>query len=311
MTGNITKASRCSDRGDTAAVERRRAGRGGDSLTVDHWGLAGPVRQGGAHYQPAHSNALRDRLIVVAVAAGAITSSGSALVTQHADASGEHIDLIAHQDPISPAAPGPSLSAPTQPEALAPQPGATEPILPLDDLATDGAGAMVASLMAGTALDEQRQIAAEGARLAEEQARRPRAAMPAVGSLTSGFGQRWGSLHGGADIANAIGTPILAASDGMVIDAGPAQGFGNWVRIMSDEGTMTVYGHMEEVLVTTGQRVQAGQTIALMGNRGFSTGSHLHFEVWTNGGRDRADPLEWLRHQGIDPDSNTSIAPYS
>ena len=205
MTGNITKASRCSDRGDTAAVERRRAGRGGDSLTVDHWGLAGPVRQGGAHYQPAHSNALRDRLIVVAVAAGAITSSGSALVTQHADASGEHIDLIAHQDPISPAAPGPSLSAPTQPEALAPQPGATEPILPLDDLATDGAGAMVASLMAGTALDEQRQIAAEGARLAEEQARRPRAAMPAVGSLTSGFGQRWGSLHGGADIANAMG----------------------------------------------------------------------------------------------------------
>lgn len=286
-------------------MERRRARRGGDSLTVDHWGLAGPVRQGGAHYLHARSNAFRDRLIVVAVAAGAITSSGSALVTPHTDASGEHIDLIAHQDPISPAVPNPPRSVPTQPEAPAPQPGISEPILSLDDVATDGAGAMVTSLMTGTALDEQRQIAAEDARLAEEEARRPRAAIPAVGSLTSGFGQRWGSLHGGADIANAIGTPILAASDGMVIDAGPAQGFGNWVRIMSDEGTMTVYGHMEEVLVSTGQRVQAGQTIALMGNRGFSTGSHLHFEVWTNGGQDRADPLEWLRRQGIDPDSNT------
>lgn len=170
-----------------------------------------------------------------------------------------------------------------------------------DDVAEDNATAMVSSLAAGTAIDTQRQVA-------EESARRPQAAMPAAGSLTSGFGQRWGSLHGGADIANAIGTPILAASEGTVIDAGPAQGFGNWVRIMSDEGTMTVYGHMKEVLVSTGQRVQAGQTIALMGNRGFSTGSHLHFEVWTNGGEERADPLEWLRQNGVAPEASSSAA---
>ena len=52
--------------------------------------------------------------------------------------------------------------------------------------------------------------------------------MPTSGSLTSGFGQRWGALHGGADIANAIGTPILAASEGMVIAAhavGASEGF--------------------------------------------------------------------------------------
>ncbi|NLG54732.1 MAG: M23 family metallopeptidase [Rhodococcus sp.] len=132
--------------------------------------------------------------------------------------------------------------------------------------------------------------------------------MPTVGTLTSEFGQRWGSLHGGIDIANAIGTPIVAATDGTVIDAGPAQGFGNWVRLLSDEGTMTVYGHMEEVLVSTGQRIQAGQTIALMGSRGFSTGSHLHFEVWLNEGRERADPIEWLRENDI---ATNSVSPWS
>lgn len=301
VPGKITKVSRCSDRGDTAAVERRRARRNGDSLTVDHWGLVGPARHRGEHRRLSHPTAVRDRVIVVAVAAGAITSSGSALVTQHEDNSGEHIDLIAHQSTISPSVPDAPPTASDQPQAPAPLPGVPEPITPRDDAAVEKATSMVTSLMTGTAIDTQRQII-------EETARRPQAAMPTSGSLTSGFGQRWGALHGGADIANAIGTPILAASDGMVIDAGPAQGFGNWVRIMSDEGTMTVYGHMEEVLVSTGQRVQAGQTIALMGNRGFSTGPHLHFEVWTNQGRDRADPLEWLRQKGVDPDSSTSLS---
>ncbi len=300
-TGKITKASRRSDRGDTAAVKRRRARRNGDSLTVDHWGLDGTVRHRGEHRRPSQATAVRDRVIVVAVAAGAVTSSGSALATPHEDASGEHIDLIAHQSTISPSAPEVPPTASDQAEAPVPLPGSPEPITPREDAADEGAASMVTSLMTGTAIDTYRQVT-------EETARRPKAAMPTSGSLTSGFGQRWGALHGGADIANAIGTPILAASEGMVIDAGPAQGFGNWVRIMSDEGTMTVYGHMEEVLVSTGQRVQAGQTIALMGNRGFSTGPHLHFEVWTNEGRDRADPLEWLRQKGVDPYSNNSLA---
>lgn len=237
---------------------------------------------------------------MVAVAAAAITSSGSALLTEHTDASGGHIDLLAHQEPLKPGVPDQPPMIVDEPAEVVPLPGVPEPVTPQDDASVQSAAAIVTSLAAGTDIDTQRQVA-------EETARRPSAAMPAVGSLTSGFGQRWGSLHGGADIANAIGTPILAASEGTVIDAGPAQGFGNWVRIMSDEGTMTVYGHMEEVLVSTGQRVQAGDTIALMGNRGFSTGPHLHFEVWTNGGRDQADPLGWLRQNGIDPEASSSL----
>lgn len=283
-------------------MERRRARRNEDSLTVAHWGLSGTGRSRGAHRQTVLPHALRDRVIVTAVAAGAVTSAGSGLLPQHSDVSGEHIDLIAHQERLGPE-PDQVTPAPDQLESAVSVPDVPELVLPRADGAAGSTASMVASLTAGTSIDTQRQ-------LAEEAARRPQAAMPAVGSLTSGFGQRWGSLHGGADIANAIGTPILAAGDGTVIDAGPAQGFGNWVRIMSDEGTMTVYGHMEEVLVSTGQRVQAGQTIALMGNRGFSTGPHLHFEVWINGGKDQTDPLQWLRDNGVDPDASNSLTPW-
>ena len=126
----------------------------------------------------------------------------------------------------------------------------------------------------------------------------PRFVAPAQGTFTSGFGSRWGSFHYGIDIANRIGTPIRAAADGTVINAGPAQGFGLWVRIRHDDGTITVYGHVNEVVAPTGTRVSAGQEIATIGNRGQSTGPHLHFEVWQNG-KDKIDPLPWLAQRGI------------
>ncbi|KKO82904.1 M23 family metallopeptidase [Corynebacterium otitidis] len=123
-------------------------------------------------------------------------------------------------------------------------------------------------------------------------------AKPAQGTLTSTFGVRWGSMHQGLDIANSEGTPIVAAMSGVVIDAGPASGFGNWVRIQHDDGTITVYGHMSSIDVSVGQQVQAGQKIAGMGSMGFSTGTHLHFEVHPNGGG-AIDPLPWLTERGI------------
>ena len=94
-------------------------------------------------------------------------------------------------------------------------------------------------------LSEQLGKAVEYAKVrsaADEAARAPLSVKPAEGAFTSGFGSRWGTIHKGVDIANAIGTPIVAVTDGEVIDAGPASGFGNWVRLRHEDGTITVYG---------------------------------------------------------------------
>ncbi|PRX48323.1 murein DD-endopeptidase MepM/ murein hydrolase activator NlpD [Prauserella shujinwangii] len=120
---------------------------------------------------------------------------------------------------------------------------------------------------------------------------------PTTGRFTSGYGPRGGTIHYGIDIANSIGTPIVSAMAGEVISSGPASGFGLWVRVRHDNGLITVYGHINESLVSVGQRVSAGQRIATMGNRGQSTGPHLHFEVHQGG--HKIDPLVWLRSNGV------------
>jgi murein DD-endopeptidase MepM/ murein hydrolase activator NlpD len=103
---------------------------------------------------------------------------------------------------------------------------------------------------------------------------------PAKGVLTSGYGWRWGRMHRGIDIANSTGTPIYAAADGVVEKAGWNKGgYGNLVDIRHADGSMSRYGHNSKLLVQPGQQVQQGQTIALMGSTGFSTGPHSHFEI--------------------------------
>ena len=121
--------------------------------------------------------------------------------------------------------------------------------------------------------------------------------VPAKGVFTSGFGSRWGTIHAGIDIAGPIGTPIYAVANGTVIDAGPASGFGLWVRIRHDDGTISVYGHMYDFFVSVGERVPAGMQIARMGNRGDSTGPHLHFEIIMS--NQHVDPQRWLALHGI------------
>jgi murein DD-endopeptidase MepM/ murein hydrolase activator NlpD len=143
--------------------------------------------------------------------------------------------------------------------------------------------------------------AAVAAAAAAAEAARPKAVLPVTGArLTSGFGSRWGTLHAGIDLAAPMLTPEYAAMDGIVLEAGPASGFGNAVYIQHENGDVTVYGHMEQILVTAGQVVKAGETIALLGNRGQSTGPHLHFEVHV-GGIDgtKIDPIPWLRERGV------------
>ncbi|MFC4124475.1 M23 family metallopeptidase [Nocardia rhizosphaerae] len=122
-------------------------------------------------------------------------------------------------------------------------------------------------------------------------------ALPAKGAFTSGFGQRWGTMHRGIDIAAPIGSPIYAVADGTVVEAGPAQGFGLWVRIRHDDGTISIYGHMYDFFVSQGERVPAGMQIARIGNRGDSTGPHLHFEIVQNG--QHVDPAAWLALHGL------------
>ncbi|MGV0812076.1 M23 family metallopeptidase [Mycolicibacterium boenickei] len=150
--------------------------------------------------------------------------------------------------------------------------------------------------------EEITKAAAFAQERAEREARlsRPLFVMPTKGVWTSSYGYRWGVLHAGIDIANSIGTPILAASDGVVIDVGPTAGYGAWVKIRHSDGTVTLYGHINTWLVSVGERVMAGDQIATMGNRGNSTGPHLHFEVLVNGSS-RIDPSGWLAKRGLSP----------
>ena len=97
-------------------------------------------------------------------------------------------------------------------------------------------------------------------------------------------------FHTGLDIATAIGTPVGAAADGVVIlatssrdAAGEYTGYGNYVVIEHAGGFVTLYGHLDQLLVTTGQKVKQGQVIGLLGSTGWSTGPHVHFEVRKDG----------------------------
>jgi murein DD-endopeptidase MepM/ murein hydrolase activator NlpD len=117
---------------------------------------------------------------------------------------------------------------------------------------------------------------------------------PSEGTLTSGFGWRWGRVHQGIDIAAPTGTPIMAAASGTVDYAGWNDGgYGNMVDIRHDDGTITRYGHLSAIYVKEGQPVNQAQVIAAMGSTGFSTGPHLHFEIRPGGGR-AVDPMSFL-----------------
>jgi murein DD-endopeptidase MepM/ murein hydrolase activator NlpD len=148
----------------------------------------------------------------------------------------------------------------------------------------------------------QAQVRADrAAAAAAAEAARPKAVLPVNGArLTSGFGSRWGTLHAGVDFAAPMRTPEYAAADGVVLKAGAASGYGLAVYIQHANGDVTVYGHMDSILVAQGQVVRAGETIALLGNRGQSTGPHLHFEVHVGGmNGQKIDPLPWLRARGV------------
>jgi murein DD-endopeptidase MepM/ murein hydrolase activator NlpD len=176
-------------------------------------------------------------------------------------------------------------------------------------LSTSDEGAEVlpqASVSVAEAQARLQQVAASRAARAEAEAAareadRPKFVLPIHGAkLTSCFCSRWGTFHWGIDLAAPMRTPEYAAGDGVVLRAGAASGFGLAVYILHENGDVTVYGHMDKILVEPGQYVEAGETIALLGNRGQSTGPHLHFEVHQGGEEGkRIDPVAWLADRGV------------
>lgn len=117
--------------------------------------------------------------------------------------------------------------------------------------------------------------------------------------INSCYGMRWGRIHQGIDFAVSPGAPIFAAHAGVVVIAGyNSGGYGNMVLIKHGPHLFTLYGHASKVLVHAGQKVSAGQKIALEGATGHVTGPHMHFEVWTAMWQ-RIEPGAFLAKQGI------------
>jgi murein DD-endopeptidase MepM/ murein hydrolase activator NlpD len=118
-------------------------------------------------------------------------------------------------------------------------------------------------------------------------------AWPAPGVLISGFGERDRDKHEGIDLACPEGTPVRAASDGVVLFAGEQRGYGKLVLLAHEGDLVTVYAHNSANEVSQGDRVSRGEEIARVGHTGNATGPHVHFEVRV--GTHPHDPLGFLR----------------
>lgn len=112
---------------------------------------------------------------------------------------------------------------------------------------------------------------------------------PTQGWVSRGYGMKYDPftgykrMHRGLDIANRTGTPIVATADGRVVSVGRNSGLGKTIVLNHGYGFRTRYGHLSEIKVKRGQTVRRGDVIGLMGSTGYSTGSHLHYEVIRNG----------------------------
>ncbi|SOC21532.1 transglycosylase protein with SLT domain [Ureibacillus xyleni] len=128
--------------------------------------------------------------------------------------------------------------------------------------------------------------------------------VPFTKNITSSYGQRWGRLHAGIDIAaaNISGQPIVALADGVVTRSeynlilnkdGSEGGWGWYVRINHGNGLETIYAHMNKQGIKVGTQVKLGQVIGYVGNTGGSTGPHLHLETRVNGVA--LDPMKYIQ----------------
>lgn len=132
-------------------------------------------------------------------------------------------------------------------------------------------------------------------------------------SISSSFGWRQDPLtgerafHSGVDWASPVGTPVFAASNGVVLFIGPASNLGNMVEIRHGEHIVARYAHLQGIEVITGMPVVAGQRIARVGSTGRSTGSHLHFELIVDGSK--VDPEAFFSKSKAKITSNQQATP--
>ena len=179
-------------------------------------------------------------------------------------------------------------------------------------LAAGGTGTTHGAALAQstTELTQPRVVAPPRASRSQSRTAAPKPApdwtRPAIGPMSSTFGPRWGTFHYGVDLAAGYGSAVRAVHAGVVVKAGWYGGYGNAVIIDHGNGVTTRYGHNSAVTVHVGQRVNAGDQIARVGNTGDSTGPHLHFEVRQD---DVAiDPIPYMKLRGVDLRSNYSPA---
>ena len=134
------------------------------------------------------------------------------------------------------------------------------------------------------------------------EAARPKWVTPIEGGyrLTAGFGDYglWSNAHTGQDFAAPYGTPVHSVGDGRIVSTGYDGAYGNKIVVEHEDGTLTWYAHLSEILRTSGP-VKAGDVIGRVGSTGNSTGNHVHLEV-----RPSPDtpvpPLTWLRQHGVE-----------
>ena len=157
--------------------------------------------------------------------------------------------------------------------------------------------AEAAAVAAAAAEAAKVQAEQEAAAAAAAAAAAPKYARPGLGRLTSSFGNRWGRLHAGIDLAAGTGSPIRAAAAGTVVSARNEGGYGKAVRIEHSDGTETLYAHMSAFTVSAGEKVGPGEQVGREGNTGNSTGPHLHFEVRVGGSQ--VNPAKWLSARGV------------
>jgi murein DD-endopeptidase MepM/ murein hydrolase activator NlpD len=147
-------------------------------------------------------------------------------------------------------------------------------------------------------LDKPSPPAAEKEKKKKEEA--PSWVRPSPAEVSDTFGPRaWrgGEMHNGLDFAASEGQENVAASAGVVVQAGGNGGYGLSITIDHGNGVETLYGHHSQLMVQVGDMVAAGDVIGLAGSTGDVTGPHLHFEVHVDG--EPVDPQPYLRDQGV------------